>query len=89
MFSSGLGTVVKSLAAIWKSEARSSILLLCLAMVLCQVGSKIISPRFFVVVVVVVVVVVLLLLFCCFVVVDKMPASVHKEGGQQCCLPVY
>ena len=71
VFSSGLGTVVQSLTAIWKSQARSSILLLCLAMVICQV-------LFFVVVVVVVIVIVVDI----FAFVHKMPVSVHKEGRQ-------
>ena len=38
---SGLDTVGGSLVGIWKSKARSSIILLCLAMVLCQVVSQI------------------------------------------------
>ena len=74
VFSSGLGTVVQSLTAIWKSQARSSILLLCLAMVICQV--------LFFVVVVVVVVVVIVIVVDIFAFVHKMPVSVHKEGRQ-------
>ena len=72
---SGLDTVGGSLVGIWKSKARSSIILLCLAMVLCQVVACCFQFWCWCVVV--------------FTPVGKMFVSVHKEGGQQRCLLIY